>query len=274
MLLSLEFCVLARGLLCRGERRDGFRDPAAKLHSGRQSTLLNTLQYTTNFFSLSRTTSSSCTSPPINLPFPTLSAALRRPVAIKRLHSAFNASRGEGRKTQVTGLCFWDLIVRRVKYVACVDRPVKKGWSRELALLDSVSSLDKDVASFDDHDGATRTNSYCSDYRTSALDFPSFRYHQERHLCRSRSPHLCSRRFALLSSLHRATRLISICAMTAFLGIPYAQPPITSLRLRQPSRLTQRFTTPRPAQSYPPHCPGFGGDNTGKVMNECVSNTS
>jgi carboxylesterase type B len=47
-----------------------------------------------------------------------------------------------------------------------------------------------------------------------------------------------------------------------FLGIPFAQPPIGSLRFRTPVPLNKTWTTPRQAVSYSAACVGYGSDDT------------
>ena len=47
-----------------------------------------------------------------------------------------------------------------------------------------------------------------------------------------------------------------------FLGIPFAQPPIGSLRFRTPVLLNKTWTTPRQAVSYSAACVGYGSDDT------------
>ncbi|GAA5873433.1 hypothetical protein JCM8547_005433 [Rhodosporidiobolus lusitaniae] len=53
----------------------------------------------------------------------------------------------------------------------------------------------------------------------------------------------------------------------AFLGIPYAEPPVGDLRFRKP-RAFSSFDGVYRAISYPPHCPGVGGDNIGFEQSE------
>jgi carboxylesterase type B len=47
----------------------------------------------------------------------------------------------------------------------------------------------------------------------------------------------------------------------AFLGIPFAQPPVGDLRFRQAQPLNTTWTEPRNATEYAPECIGYGSDN-------------
>jgi carboxylesterase type B len=47
-----------------------------------------------------------------------------------------------------------------------------------------------------------------------------------------------------------------------FLGIPFARPPVGSLRFRTPVPLNETWTTPRQAISYSAACVGYGSDDT------------
>ncbi|GAA5840871.1 hypothetical protein JCM11251_007627 [Rhodosporidiobolus azoricus] len=62
---------------------------------------------------------------------------------------------------------------------------------------------------------------------------------------------------------------LSTFSQDAFLGIPYAQPPLSSLRFRKPRSLNTTFPGGTyAAKTYPPHCPGVGGDNIGYEQGE------
>ncbi|OAA61265.1 Carboxylesterase, type B [Niveomyces insectorum RCEF 264] len=50
-----------------------------------------------------------------------------------------------------------------------------------------------------------------------------------------------------------------------FLGMPYAQ---TARRFRQAEPLNGTWNGVRPATAYPPHCVGYGGDETGYTLSE------
>ncbi|GAA6023879.1 hypothetical protein JCM10207_000513 [Rhodosporidiobolus poonsookiae] len=55
----------------------------------------------------------------------------------------------------------------------------------------------------------------------------------------------------------------------AFLGVPYAQPPIADLRFRKPRALNTTYTGGTyAAKTLPLHCPGVGGDNVGYEQSE------
>ncbi|PQE04776.1 hypothetical protein CJF30_00004557 [Rutstroemia sp. NJR-2017a BBW] len=47
----------------------------------------------------------------------------------------------------------------------------------------------------------------------------------------------------------------------AFLGIPFAQPPVGDLRFRQAQSLNTTWTEPKNATEYAPECIGYGSDN-------------
>ncbi|BFZ63811.1 hypothetical protein YB2330_004943 [Saitoella coloradoensis] len=54
----------------------------------------------------------------------------------------------------------------------------------------------------------------------------------------------------------------------AFLGIPYAQPPLGPLRFRTPQSLNQSFDEPRYATNYSDICLNFGTDGNGYAQSE------
>lgn len=59
-----------------------------------------------------------------------------------------------------------------------------------------------------------------------------------------------------------------------FLGMPFAQPPLGSLRLRQPQPLNTTWSTARNATAYQPECIGYGSDQwvLGNFVSEdCLS---
>lgn len=59
-----------------------------------------------------------------------------------------------------------------------------------------------------------------------------------------------------------------------FLGIPYAQPPVESLRFAAPQPLTEAFDQPRPATEYGNLCIGYGSDTEGidaPVSEDCLT---
>lgn len=59
-----------------------------------------------------------------------------------------------------------------------------------------------------------------------------------------------------------------------FLGIPFAQPPLGDLRLRQPQSINTTWTETRNATSYQPECIGYGSDQwvLGNIVSEdCLS---
>ncbi|KAF2126684.1 carboxylesterase family protein-like protein [Dothidotthia symphoricarpi CBS 119687] len=53
-----------------------------------------------------------------------------------------------------------------------------------------------------------------------------------------------------------------------FLGIPYAQPPVGSLRFRNPASLNQSWSDARPAVQYSSACYGYGSDQWGYAVSE------
>ncbi|KAL9620145.1 MAG: hypothetical protein Q9160_005260 [Pyrenula sp. 1 TL-2023] len=56
-----------------------------------------------------------------------------------------------------------------------------------------------------------------------------------------------------------------------FLGVPYAQPPVGDLRLRNPLSLNSSFDNVKPAVEYYPECVGYGGDQIGfEVSEDCL----
>lgn len=59
-----------------------------------------------------------------------------------------------------------------------------------------------------------------------------------------------------------------------FLGMPFAQPPLVDLRLRQPQSINTTWTGTRNATSYQPECIGYGSDQwvLGNIVSEdCLS---
>ena len=57
-----------------------------------------------------------------------------------------------------------------------------------------------------------------------------------------------------------------------FLGIPYAQPPLGSLRLTNPQSLNSSFNDTKSAAAYFPECVGYGGDDIGyHVSEDCLA---
>jgi hypothetical protein len=64
-------------------------------------------------------------------------------------------------------------------------------------------------------------------------------------------------------------------SFTAFLGVPFAQPPIGDLRLRHPRSLNTTYTGGKyEAKAYPKFCAGVGLDNWGRELSECVVRSS
>ncbi|USP73733.1 hypothetical protein yc1106_01007 [Curvularia clavata] len=56
-----------------------------------------------------------------------------------------------------------------------------------------------------------------------------------------------------------------------FLGIPYAQPPVGSLRFRNPVSLNTTWDEPKPATQYSPECYGYGSDQWNyQVSEDCL----
>lgn len=56
-----------------------------------------------------------------------------------------------------------------------------------------------------------------------------------------------------------------------FLGVPYAQPPVGNLRLRNPQSLNSTFNGVKSAVEYYPECVGYGGDQIGyEVSEDCL----
>lgn len=59
-----------------------------------------------------------------------------------------------------------------------------------------------------------------------------------------------------------------------FLGMPFAQPPLDDLRLRQPQSLNTTWTGTRNATEYQPECIGYGSDQWvlgNRVSEDCLS---
>lgn len=59
-----------------------------------------------------------------------------------------------------------------------------------------------------------------------------------------------------------------------FLGIPFAQPPLGDLRLRQPQSINTTWSETRNATNYQPECIGYGSDQwiLGNIVSEdCLS---
>lgn len=55
---------------------------------------------------------------------------------------------------------------------------------------------------------------------------------------------------------------LSAFSQDAFLGVPFAEPPVGDLRLRHPVSYNATYTTYN-ATSQPPSCPGYGGFDVG-----------
>lgn len=88
-------------------------------------------------------------------------------------------------------------------------------------------------------------------------------------LCKELLSSRSSRRVSRIHSFF--LDIADFCSATAFLGIPFAQPPIGNLRLRRPQRLNTTYDGTYSVTAYPPFCPGFGSDNWGYEANEVSS---
>ena len=53
-----------------------------------------------------------------------------------------------------------------------------------------------------------------------------------------------------------------------FFGIPFAQPPVGNLRLRQPASLNESWSGTRMATRHSPSCPGYAGFDVGLTLGE------
>lgn len=58
----------------------------------------------------------------------------------------------------------------------------------------------------------------------------------------------------------------------AFLGIPFAQPPVGDLRFRVPESPSQVWNSTFEAKTYPPKCVGYGSEQIGdfEVAEDCL----
>lgn len=70
-----------------------------------------------------------------------------------------------------------------------------------------------------------------------------------------------------ISGVHSASN-----SQDFFLGIPYAQPPVESLRFRNPESLNTTYDDILQAHEYSPSCVGYGADQTGyPVSEDCLT---
>jgi len=56
-----------------------------------------------------------------------------------------------------------------------------------------------------------------------------------------------------------------------YLGIPFAQPPVGSLRFRNPQSINTTWTSPQMATAYGPLCAGYGVRQPGCISNNILT---
>lgn len=66
-----------------------------------------------------------------------------------------------------------------------------------------------------------------------------------------------------ISGVHQATY-----NQDYFLGVPFAQPPVSELRFRNPQSINTTYNSTLEATEYAPECVGYGGDQIGYPVSE------